>query len=355
MSIQLKDALINHNLFCPQKSNIQQLKEEIREKLPATNTGTLRHSHKKSRPPPPPIVAPSTNGSAVDLEIREPSELLVGVPATLTTQWRHRPHALVAGIVTYVANYLGSTVVKELRGTESTKKSIQKLKRSTREAKSTPDIVLAISYRGVQFLNTLTQTFSPSWRLPWLGQDKRLPLSSLGVLLVWGEVLSTSPPPQWSHTKLLVASTVWESWSGSIRKVPAGQLSLKALLRAIPKARLLTSYEGPNGDQATEVIMTLGQAFEVAYQMALREQFSTASPSPRGGHTRSQSANVLATPPVSTHTPVNHTRSLSVNEVKVNGQQVKEMSQTSSEEQQTMTSPLQTPKINAPIVQTEEL
>nr|CAD7412052.1 unnamed protein product [Timema poppensis] len=303
--------------------------------------------------------------------------------------------------------YLGSTVVKELRGTESTKKSIQKLKRSTREAKSTPDIVLAISYRGVQFLNTLTQelvceheirnihcacqdaddlthfayitkdhtskshychvfcvqtmTFSPSWRLPWLGQDKRLPLSSLGVLLVWGEVLSTSPPPQWSHTKLLVASTVWESWSGSIRKVPAGQLSLKALLRAIPKARLLTSYEGPNGvsvaewDQATEVIMTLGQAFEVAYQMALREQFSTASPSPRGGHTRSQSANILATPPVSTHTPVNHTRSLSVNEVKVNGQQVKEMSQTSSEEQQTMTSPLQTPKINAPIVQTEEL
>nr|CAD7443845.1 unnamed protein product [Timema bartmani] len=107
-------------------------------------------------------------------------------------------------------------------------------------------------------------------------------------------------------------------------------------------------------DQATEVIMTLGQAFEVAYQMALREQFSTASPSPRGGHTRSQSANILATPPVSTHTPVNHTRSLSVNEVKVNGQQVKEMPQT-SEEQQPMTSPLQTPKINAPIVQTEEL
>ncbi|CAG2069579.1 unnamed protein product, partial [Timema podura] len=53
--------------------------------------------------------------------------------------------------------YLGSTVVKELRGTESTKKSIQKLKRSTRESKTTPDIVLAISYRGVQFLNTLTQ------------------------------------------------------------------------------------------------------------------------------------------------------------------------------------------------------
>ncbi|CAD1471728.1 unnamed protein product, partial [Heterotrigona itama] len=52
-------------------------------------------------------------------------------------------------------------------------------------------------------------------------------------------------------------------------------------------------------DQATEVILTLGQAFEVAYQMALRDKL--------GSHTvRSQSANQLTTfakssrvPPVS--------------------------------------------------------
>nr|CAD7257924.1 unnamed protein product [Timema shepardi] len=326
---QLKDALINHNLFCPQKSNIQQLKEEIREKLPATNTGTLRHSHKKSRPPPPPIVAPSTNGSAVDLEIREPSELLVGVPATLTTQWRHRPHALVAGI------YLGSTVVKELRGTESTKKSIQKLKRSTREAKSTPDIVLAISYRGVQFLNTLTQVKAFFRAIP------RLYLTSLTRESNTNGKRSRLLPPSGQGGVFASSPVILGSMVGMGALVP------KLLAAPVMCVTML--------DQATEVIMTLGQAFEVAYQMALREQFSTASPSPRGGHTRSQSANILATPPVSTHTPVNHTRSLSVNEVKVNGQQVKEMSQTSSEEQQTMTSPLQTPKINAPIVQTEEL
>jgi hypothetical protein len=49
--------------------------------------------------------------------------------------------------------------VKELRGTESTKKSIQKLKKSssTRDAKGTPDIILAISYRGVKFLNAVTK------------------------------------------------------------------------------------------------------------------------------------------------------------------------------------------------------
>lgn len=52
--------------------------------------------------------------------------------------------------------YLGSTVVKELRGTESTKKSIQKLK-SAEGARETPEIMLAISYRGVKFLEPASQ------------------------------------------------------------------------------------------------------------------------------------------------------------------------------------------------------
>lgn len=47
-------------------------------------------------------------------------------------------------------------MVKELRGTESTKKSIQKLKKTCREPRVIPDITLAISYRGVRFLNTVT-------------------------------------------------------------------------------------------------------------------------------------------------------------------------------------------------------
>lgn len=131
----------------------------------------MRH-RKKSRPapPPPPLAEP-------DVEIRNPSELLVGVPATLKTQWPHKPKVLVTGTVDYIASvstknldfvidrsiangcfssqYLGSTVVKELRGTESTKKSIQKLKKSTSvvDCRITPEIILAISYRGVKFLN----------------------------------------------------------------------------------------------------------------------------------------------------------------------------------------------------------
>jgi hypothetical protein len=88
-----------------QKSNIQQLKEEIREKLPVVPvTGTLRHNHKKSRPAPPPPMSANGSGGSSDLEIRAPSELLVGVPATLTTQWRHNPQELLSGSVSYVAN-----------------------------------------------------------------------------------------------------------------------------------------------------------------------------------------------------------------------------------------------------------
>jgi hypothetical protein len=69
--------------------------------------------------------------------------------------------------------YLGSTVVKELRGTESTKKSIQKLKKSTKEARDSPDIILSISYRGVKFLNTITRVsvfFSEAIQCPNDGQ-----------------------------------------------------------------------------------------------------------------------------------------------------------------------------------------
>lgn len=114
-------------MLFPQKTNIQQLKEEIREKLPeatadgnggtsitsgtnSTATGTLRH--RKNRPAPQPPQRPSSHNGAISapeqLEIRAPSELLFGVPSTLKTQWRHQPKALVTGCVTYVANVSAS-------------------------------------------------------------------------------------------------------------------------------------------------------------------------------------------------------------------------------------------------------
>lgn len=67
-----------------------------------------------------------------------------------------------------IFQYLGSTVIKELRGTESTRKSIQKLKKGDRViASSSPNhsliqsskrpVCLAISHNGVQFIDIESQ------------------------------------------------------------------------------------------------------------------------------------------------------------------------------------------------------
>jgi hypothetical protein len=59
----------------------------------------------------------------------------------------------------FLAQYLGSTLVRHVRGTESTKRSIQKLKKKKAEeaGKRTTSIVLAISLSGVQFLDPFNQ------------------------------------------------------------------------------------------------------------------------------------------------------------------------------------------------------
>ncbi|XP_039295063.1 LOW QUALITY PROTEIN: ankyrin repeat and SAM domain-containing protein 1A [Nilaparvata lugens] len=284
------------------KNNIQQLKEEIRVKLPQqqsasnsgtgqqSNTGTLRHSHKKSRPAPPPPPGGSPPPSAAsDLEIRAPSELLVGVPATLTAQWRHRPHALLAGHITYTALYLGSTLVRDMRGTESTKKSIQKLKKSTsgNEEKSIPEIILAISYRGVKF-HTSNQE-----------------------LICEHEIRNIHCACQDAEDLTHFAYITKDHAS---------------------KSHFCHVFCVQTMDQATEVILTLGQAFEVAYQMALRENLASnrsqlskqSAGNTSNGHTRSRSVNQIVSQnspgTVTSSSPqTNHSRSHSVNEIKVNG------------------------------------
>ncbi|XP_030020302.1 uncharacterized protein LOC115440138 isoform X3 [Manduca sexta] len=307
------------------KNNIQQLKEEIKEKLPPSENlkpvpppvvptlvppggETLKRS-KKNRPAPQPP-RPS------DLEIRAPSELLVGVPGALKTQWKHQPFVLVTGAVTYVANYLGSTVVKELRGTESTKKSIQKLKKSTKEPRDSPDIILSISYRGVKFLNTITRE-----------------------LVCEHEIRNI-------HCACQDADDL--THFAYITKDHATRSHYCHVFRVATM------------DQATEVILTLGEAFEVAYQMALREQSN-----------RTRVTQSLAKTP--THDPmttsnkekpnVNHGRSHSITEIKLNGHQLKvaplPASLSNEDFQATRNSDgsksPRTPLLKAPIASTEEL
>ncbi|XP_065205671.1 ankyrin repeat and SAM domain-containing protein 1A-like isoform X2 [Planococcus citri] len=264
------------------KNNIQELEDEIRTKstpssTTTTNTGnttsattvpsesgTLRH-RKKSRPapPPPPLAEP-------DVEIRNPSELLVGVPATLKTQWPHKPKALVTGTVDYVALYLGSTVVKELRGTESTKKSIQKLKKSTSivDCRVTYDIILAISYRGVKFLNVSDHS-----------------------LICEHEIRNIHCACQDSEDLTHFAYITKDRAS---------------------KTHYCHVFCVQTMDQAFEVILTLGEAFEVAYQMALKEHFGGNSRS-ASNHTRSHSVNTINYPNAESQS--SHSRSHSINDI----------------------------------------
>lgn len=79
-------------------------------------------------------------------------------------QWKHDPKQLVQQRVSYTAFYLGSTLVRQLLGIESTRESIKKLKETTKDQPKIPVVVLSISYTGVQFidgqLNVSTFTFT---------------------------------------------------------------------------------------------------------------------------------------------------------------------------------------------------
>lgn len=79
--------------------------ESNNQKLPTSNsdgaTSEQRKNHEKKRQAP----KPPTNENSIlakmndlNLEIREPAELLLGFPTGLSTQWRHTAEALVSGV-----------------------------------------------------------------------------------------------------------------------------------------------------------------------------------------------------------------------------------------------------------------
>ena len=74
----------------------------------------------------------------------------------LMSQWKHDPVDLVNGECRYLATYLGSTLVTKLQGIQTTKESITKLKESTKDIKKIPSVNLSISYTGVKFIDAQT-------------------------------------------------------------------------------------------------------------------------------------------------------------------------------------------------------
>ncbi len=68
-------------------------------------------------------------------------------------EWKHPRQELLSGCCQYSVRYLGSTLVRELRGIDSTRASMGKLKSAHASVPpmQIPKIILSISCQGVQF------------------------------------------------------------------------------------------------------------------------------------------------------------------------------------------------------------
>ncbi|XP_028127770.2 ankyrin repeat and SAM domain-containing protein 1A-like isoform X3 [Diabrotica virgifera virgifera] len=185
-----------------------------------SNTGTIRHRHKKSRPAPPPPVKKEP-------EKKLPTEIYVGGSNSIKSQWRHQPILLITSFVKYTANYLGSTLIKEFKGTESTKKSIQTVIKS--KDHPSEEICLSISYKGVKFVNPIAQKVICEHEIKNMNcvcQDME------------------------SQSYFAYITKDCESFYCHV-------------------------FQAVSPEQAIDIILTLGQAFELAYQMAVRDQVTS--------------------------------------------------------------------------------
>ncbi|XP_067227982.1 ankyrin repeat and SAM domain-containing protein 1A-like isoform X3 [Chanodichthys erythropterus] len=168
------------------------------------------------------------------LTLRPPS---LAAPYTPVQNWHHQPEKLIFESCGYEANYLGSMLIKELRGTESTQDACAKMRRSTEQMRKIPTIVLSITYKGVKFIDAANKNIIAEHEIRNISCAAQDPEDLCTFAYITKDLLS-------SHHYCHVFSTV-------------------------------------DVNLTYEIILTLGQAFEVAYQLALqaqrtRQQQSTA-------------------------------------------------------------------------------
>ncbi|XP_043080773.1 ankyrin repeat and SAM domain-containing protein 1A-like isoform X2 [Puntigrus tetrazona] len=170
------------------------------------------------------------------LTLRPPS---LAAPYTPVQNWHHQPEKLIFESCGYEANYLGSMLIKELRGTESTQDACAKMRRSTEQMRKIPTIILSITYKGVKFIDAANKNIIAEHEIRNISCAAQDPEDLCTFAYITKDLQS-------SHHYCHVFSTV-------------------------------------DVNLTYEIILTLGQAFEVAYQLALqaqrtRQQQSTAGP-----------------------------------------------------------------------------
>ncbi|XP_031701334.1 ankyrin repeat and SAM domain-containing protein 1A isoform X1 [Anarrhichthys ocellatus] len=159
------------------------------------------------------------------LTLRPPS---LAAPYAPVQNWHHQPEKLIFESCAYEASYLGSMLIKELRGTDSTQDACAKMRKSTEQMRKVPTIVLSITYKGVKFIDAANKNIIAEHEIRNISCAAQDPEDLCTFAYITKDL-------QTSHHYCHVFSTV-------------------------------------DVNLTYEIILTLGQAFEVAYQLALQAQ-----------------------------------------------------------------------------------
>uniref|UniRef100_A0A0N4T0F4 ANK_REP_REGION domain-containing protein n=1 Tax=Brugia pahangi TaxID=6280 RepID=A0A0N4T0F4_BRUPA len=73
------------------------------------------------------------------------------------TEWQHSSNTLVESCISYSAHYLGSMEISNVEETEDSRRAMIKLKRGIREIAKVPHVLLEISVSGVRVLDAVTK------------------------------------------------------------------------------------------------------------------------------------------------------------------------------------------------------
>ncbi|XP_069797677.1 ankyrin repeat and SAM domain-containing protein 1A-like isoform X6 [Narcine bancroftii] len=159
------------------------------------------------------------------LTLRPPS---LATPHAPIQNWQHQPEKLIFESCGYEANYLGSMLIKDLKGTESTQDACAKMRKSTEQMKKIPTIFLSITYKGVKFIDAFNKNIIAEHEIRNISCAAQDPEDLCTFAYITKDL-------QTNHHYCHVFSTL-------------------------------------DVNLTYEIILTLGQAFEVAYQLALQAQ-----------------------------------------------------------------------------------
>ncbi|XP_044110921.1 ankyrin repeat and SAM domain-containing protein 1A isoform X5 [Neovison vison] len=197
--------------------------------LPPGDTGRRRHDslHDPVAPSRAERFRIQEEQREAKLTLRPPS---LAAPYAPVQSWQHQPEKLIFESCGYEANYLGSMLIKDLRGTESTQDACAKMRKSTEHMKKIPTIILSITYKGVKFIDASNKNVIAEHEIRNISCAAQDPEDLCTFAYITKDL-------QTSHHYCHVFSTV-------------------------------------DVNLTYEIILTLGQAFEVAYQLALQAQKS---------------------------------------------------------------------------------